>query len=67
MMIKGPSSFAEEVASCLAKEARSRRDKKRGFHEVDDMADALEPLGYIEEAERLEAKGVQIIGGKLVI
>lgn len=52
----------EAIARCLAKEAIDRRDKKLGFHEVDDLSDALEWLGYRDEAKRLAA----IIGGKLV-
>jgi len=57
----------EEIARCLARNAKERHDKKRGFHEADDFADALDWLGYVKEAERLSNEGARIIGGKLVI
>lgn len=57
----------EDIARCLAREARNRLDKKKGYAEADDFADALDWLGYVNDAKRLASEGAQIVGGKLVI
>jgi hypothetical protein len=57
----------EAIARCLAQEARSRLEKKRGYAEADDFADALDWLGYMKDARRLSEEGARLIGGKLVI
>lgn len=57
----------EEIARCLASEARSRVDKRRGYIEHDDMCVAMDWLGFTKDAERLLQSGAKVILGKLVI